>query len=300
MTTALIYALSLVTLGSSWFAIKLQVGIVPVEVSIVYRFVIAAVCVAAVMLATGHSFRLTARQHRMMLLQGLTMFCLNQVLIYWATEDLTSGLVAVAFSSIAIMNIIVGRLLFGAPVRPLVAVGALCGTLGLVLVFWPEVSAFDLDRGGTRGLIFALSGTAVAAFASSVAARNQRAGIPVQQGILYGMTYGAVMTTAIAMVQGRSFAILIDWVYLLSLLYSGVVTTAIGFWCYLWLIGRIGPDRTAYSAVIYPIIALAISTAFEDYRWTLLAAAGVALALLGNVLVLLPARLLHRMTGGRD
>jgi len=38
--------------------------------------------------------------------------------------------------------------------------------------------------------------------------------------------------------------------------------------------------------VLFPLVALAISTGVEGYRWTVFAVAGAALALLGNVLVL--------------
>ena len=61
----------------------------------------------------------------------------------------------------------------------------------------------------------------------------------------------------------------------------------IGFGCFLTLVQRIGADKAAYSSVLFPIVALAISTWLEGYRWTPLAALGVALVLLGNVLVLI-------------
>ena len=60
---------------------------------------------------------------------------------------------------------------------------------------------------------------------------------------------------------------------------------------YLTLIQRIGADRAAYTTVLFPIVALGLSTWLEDYRWTPLAAAGVALVLLGNVIVLMRRKL---------
>ncbi len=66
--------------------------------------------------------------------------------------------------------------------------------------------------------------------------------------------------------------------------------TTVAFGCYLTLLGRIGPARAAYATVLFPIIALMLSTAFEGYRWTVEAFAGVALVLSGNLLVLLPRR----------
>ena len=62
--------------------------------------------------------------------------------------------------------------------------------------------------------------------------------------------------------------------------------TVIGFWSYLTLVGRIGPERAAYATVLFPIIALALSTWFEDFEWTALAAGGVVLVLIGNAAIL--------------
>jgi len=38
--------------------------------------------------------------------------------------------------------------------------------------------------------------------------------------------------------------------------------------------------------VLYPVVALAISTFFEGYRWTAIAAVGILLTLCGNWLIL--------------
>ena len=53
------------------------------------------------------------------------------------------------------------------------------------------------------------------------------------------------------------------------------------FSLYFPVVRKIGPGKAAYSSVIVPIIAMALSTAFEGYRWTPLAIAGALLALGG-------------------
>ena len=117
-------------------------------------------------------------------------------------------------------------------------------------------------------------------------ARNQKAGIPVVQGNAFGMAYGALFTFAVALVRGVPFAFDGSPAYLLSLFYLALFATVFGFGCYLTLLGRIGADRAAYASVVFPVVALGLSTVFEDFRWTAPAFAGVALILLGNVVVL--------------
>src|SRR3546814_5923997 len=63
--------------------------------------------------------------------QGLTLFSLNYLLFYVATGYVTSGLVAVAFSTITIMNIGNGALLFRTPIDRRVVFAALAGIVGL-------------------------------------------------------------------------------------------------------------------------------------------------------------------------
>ena len=54
----------------------------------------------------------------------------------------------------------------------------------------------------------------------------------------------------------------------------------------LALIGRIGPARASYVGVMVPVVALTISTVFENLPWHPLIVAGMAVSVAGNVLVL--------------
>jgi len=69
----------------------------------------------------------------------------------------------------------------------------------------------------------------------------------------------------------------------------------LGFGSFLTLLGRIGPERAAYCMVLFPIVALTLSTVFENYRWTAEAVAGVSLVLAGNLLVIVPKGKLQRV-----
>ena len=53
---------------------------------------------------------------------------------------------------------------------------------------------------------------------------------------------------------------------------------------------RLGAPLAAFSTVLYPVIALTVSTFFEGYHWTSAAAVGLLLIALGNMLVFAPAR----------
>ncbi|MCG8510402.1 MAG: DMT family transporter [Rhodospirillales bacterium] len=286
MTNILLYAGTVLLWGTSWLAIKYQLGIVAPEVSVLYRFVLAAAIMMAFCLVTRRSMRFTPRQHLFMALQGGCLFSTNYVFVYLATQYLTSGLVAVAFCTVTIMTIVFGALFFGFPIRPRVALGSVVGLGGIALVFWPEFGDFDLSRGGPLGLLLAVTGTASAAMGMLLSARNQRSGMPVMQNNAFSMVYGMTLLTLYCSLKGLPFNFDFSPAYVGSLLYLGLFSTVIAFWCYLTLVGRIGPDKAAYASVMFPIVALALSTLVEGFVWTAPAAAGVVLVLAGNVLIL--------------
>ena len=179
MTNFLLYALTVAIWGTSWLAIKYQLGAVAPEASVVYRFAIAAALMLLYCAVARRRMRFSPAEHAFMALQGLFLFCANYVLIYLGTQYLTSGLVAVLFSTIVVMNIFLGALFFGFPVRGRVVLGAVVGLPGIGLVFWPEIAAFDLTRQGTLGLMLCLAGALSASFGMLMSWRNQNKKLPV-------------------------------------------------------------------------------------------------------------------------
>jgi drug/metabolite transporter (DMT)-like permease len=286
MSNGLLYIATVAIWGSSWIAITYQLGTVAPEASIVYRFLLASAILMGWCVLRKLRLSFSLKEHLFMALQGVLLFSINYILFYFATMYLTSGLVAVAFSTIVIMNIIFGALLLGVPIRPRVALAALFGLGGLVLVFWADIATFNIGSGGLTGLGLSLIATASASLGNVASARNQRAGIPVIQGNVFGMVYGALFTLMVALVRGVPFTFDFRPSYLISLFYLALFATVFGFGSYLTLLGRIGPDRAAYVSVVFPIVSLGLSTLFEGYHWTGSAFAGVALILVGNLIVL--------------
>ncbi len=72
----------------------------------------------------------------------------------------------------------------------------------------------------------------------------------------------------IAALRGHAFMIEPTARYVGSLLYLALIGSVLAFACYLTLLGRIGADRAAYATVMFPVVALAVSTIVEGYRWT--------------------------------
>jgi len=285
-----LYGVTVIVWGSSWLAVKHQVGVVAPEASLVYRFALAALVMMVLCVLRRERMRFELADHARMATIGLLLFCANFFFIYSGMETLTSGLASVAFSTVVGMNILIGAALFGEPIRPRVAAGAALGMAGIAVVFWPEVRAFDVESGTLRGLGLVLLGTASASLGMLSSARAQRRGLPVFQANAYGMVYGTLFLLALCLARGTPFDFDPRPAYVISLAYVTVFASVIGFWSYLTLVGRIGADRAAYASVLFPVVALALSTAFEGFVWSIHHVIGVAVVLAGNVLVLTRGR----------
>jgi len=286
MTNIVLYAATVLIWGSSWLAIKYQLGVVAPEVSLFYRFTIAAAVMLAICALRRRPMRFTPGDHAMMAVQGLFLFSANYLLIYLGTQYLTSGLVAVAFSTVVVMNIFGGALLLKVPIRPRMVLGAVLGLGGVSLVFWPELETFDPARGGGLGLLLVLAGTLSASLGMLTSAGNQKRRLPVIETNAFGMAYGALFLWLFTLIGGSEYNFDPSFIYVGSLVFLAVPASVIAFWTYLTLLGRIGADRAGYATVLFPIIALGLSTLFEGFAWTTPAIGGVVLVLLGNVLAL--------------
>jgi drug/metabolite transporter (DMT)-like permease len=286
LTNLQLFAACVAIWGSTWIAITFQLGSVAPEASVFYRFLLASLLLFGWCLARGLPLRFARRQHLWMAVQGAFMFSVSYVAVYYAEQNVVSGLVAVGFSASPLLNMVGMRLIFGSPMTARVAVGALLGIAGITLVFWPEFSHLRADGRVALGAAFTVAAVVLSALGNMAAHRNHDAGLPIWQSMAWGMLYGALVTLAIALALGRPLAFEATPAYVLSLVYLAVFGSVLAFGGFLTLLGRVGPARAGYIGVMVPIVALAISSVFEGYRWELLALAGVAVSVAGNVIIL--------------
>jgi drug/metabolite transporter (DMT)-like permease len=109
---------------------------------------------------------------------------------------------------------------------------------------------------------------------------------PIASMLAWGMVYGILVDAALAYALHGPPVIETRIGYWLGLLYLGLIASAAAFTLYFRVIRELGPGKAAYSSLIIPVIAMAISTVAEDYHWSLLAAAGGVLALVGMLVAL--------------
>jgi drug/metabolite transporter (DMT)-like permease len=281
-----LYSVAVLIWGSTWLVIKFQLGVVSPVVSVVWRFALAGVMLLAYSAIRRRPLLFRARDHLWIALQGILMFGLNYVGVYLAEQVLTSGLVAVIFSLVVSMNAVGMRVFFAKPIRATTIVAAIIGVAGVALVFWPEMRDLSSSPADLRGLGVALAATVIASLGNMVAMRIHRRQLPVMQVNAWAMLYAAMLVALIALASGQRFSFDLSWPYVASLLYLSLFGSALAFGAYVTLMRRIGADRASYTAVAIPVVALLLSSLFEQLRWQLATLAGVALCVAGNVLML--------------
>lgn len=286
MSTLNLYLLCVLIWGSTWIAIKYQLGIVAPEVSVFYRFLLASLLLFAFCWWRKLPLRFTPRQHFLTAMQGILMFSVSYILVYHAELHVVSGLVAVGYSASPLLNMLAVRIFFGTPMSMRVTLGALLGIAGIVVIFLPEFKSMQGDGSVALGATFTALAVVISAVASSLVTRNSHNGLPVWQTMAWGMFYGTVSLLAMVLLTGKPFHFPISVQYMGSLLYLAVLGSVVAFAAYYTLLGRIGAGRAGYIGVMVPIIALVISAMFEGFRWQLATWLGICLSCVGNFIVL--------------
>lgn len=282
---AILYLLVVVIWGTTWIAIVMQQGVVPVTVSIFWRFLLSAVAMMVVLRLLGRLRKISLRDHFFCLLQGCCVFGFNFVCFYHAAAWISSGLESVIFSMAVLFNAVNSMIFFRQRPHPHLLPAALAGIVGIVALFWHDVTAASLTPSLLAGIGLSALGTLGFSLGNMISTRHQRHGLEILSTNSYAMLYGALVMGAISRVKGENFMPEISLRYLGSLVYLAIFGSVIAFAAYFTLAGRIGAGQAAYSTLLFPLIALTLSTLFEGYVWHANAVIGLVFILAGNLVM---------------
>lgn len=285
-----LFAVCVLVWGTTWYAITWQIADLAPEVGVALRFALAGATLLAFAAWRGERLHFGAREHARFALQGAFMYGVSYVCVYHAEQHVVSGLVAVGYSASPLIVSLGARAAFGAPLSGRFLAGGLVGLLGVALIFWPEIARAPAGAGTALGALFTVGAVLLSAVGSLSASRNRHHGLPFWPALGFGMLWGALASTLLALALGRGFALPGNAAWWLSLLYLALAGSVLTFACYLTLQDRLGPGPAGTIGVMTPLLALLVSLLFEGYRPEPLTFAGAALALAGNVAMLRPAK----------
>ncbi len=283
-----LYFMVIVIWGSTWLSIKYQVNEVAVVHAVFYRFALAAVLTQVALLVFRRYKPYSLTLHGWFALLGFCLFCANYYLFYIVTEmGVTTGLVAVIFSLLTVMNVINARLFFGEQADWLRIAGITLGFIGICTVFQRDIAALFMGQGANFALGIGVVATYLASLGNMVSKRLQQHKVDVLNANGWGMSYGAMVLGLVTLLSPEPFTFSTSPTFIGNLLYLSIFGSILAFWFYLTLLGRIGADRAAYSTLLFPVVALWLSWVFEDFVWTQSTILGFGLIFVGNLIILL-------------
>ncbi|WP_241609135.1 DMT family transporter [Rosenbergiella australiborealis] len=284
----LLYLIVVLIWGTTWIAIALQQGEVPIFVSIFWRFALAGGILFLVNYWRKNRARLTWRDHGFCLLQGMCAFSLNFFCFYLAASHITTGIESVIFSMAILFNAL--NQAFFYRIKPVNRFwpAAILGIIGITVLFADQWGSHQVSTALWEGIGLSLLGTYGFSLGNMLSMRHQRHGLDILSTNSWAMCYGAAIAGLLAGLLGYRFTLPVEPLYLGALFYLAIFGSVIGFGAYYLLVGRIGAGQAAYTTLLFPLVALTISTYFEGYQWHLHAVIGLGIILLGNLMMFFP------------
>ncbi len=285
------FALVTIIWGSTWLVIKDQLGPVPAQWSIAYRFLIAAVAMGLYALSRGASFKVGRNGHLLAIAFAIPQFTLNFNFVYAAEAHVTSGLVAVVFALLLVPNSLFAWAFLGQKPSARFAVGSLIAVAGVALLFIQEMRSNPGNANEVLiGIALTIGGILCASISNVLQGTGPLRARPIPSMLAIGMAYASLANIAVAYAVSGPPVLEYRLGYFLGVAYLGLFGSAAAFAMYFAVIRAIGPGKAAYSSLLVPVLAMALSTIFEGYHWSMLAVAGGVLALVGLLVALRSAR----------
>ena len=286
MNNFILFGITLFCWSPTWYVIKFQLGYVDPLVSVFYRFLAASIIIFIYLIIKNKKLRFSLNHHIWFLFFGICLYSLNYVFFYLSNTYLISAFPAIVFSTVVIMNILGEAFYFKKKPSLNTLIGATIGMIGIIIIFNDEIFNFNLNNGTHIGLILALLGTFCASTGNMIHQRNLNNNFPLIETIAYAMLYGSLVTLLITQIKGTELLFEYSFSYIASLAYLSIVGSIFAFIFYLSLLEKVGAGRAGYVGVVMPVLALLISTIFENLEWQIDLVIGLPILLLGAVLVI--------------
>ena len=286
MNNLTLFGITLFCWSPTWYIIKFQLGYVDPLVSVFYRFFAAAIIIFIYLLIKKKNLKFSLNHHVWFLLFGIFLYSLNYVFFYLSNTYLISAFPAIVFSTVVIMNILGETFYFKKKPSFKTLIGATIGMLGIIIIFNNEIFNFSLSNGTHIGLFLAFLGTFCASTGNMIYQRNLNNNFPLIETIAYAMLYGSLLTLLITQIKNTQLLFEYTFSYIASLVYLSIVGSIFAFIFYLKLLERVGAGRAGYVGVVMPVLALLISTLFENLEWQTDLIVGLPILIIGAVLVI--------------
>lgn len=267
--------------GSTWAAIRIVVMHMPPLLSVSIRFLLASLILLPVMLVRRPRMP-KGREWGVISVLGLVMIVLPFSLVAWAEQRISSGTVAILFATSPLFTAWMEPRLGHRSQRksvPRMTQFALWGGLGGVSLVLSQTVSLTASQiiGVAAVLTVVILGSATATVAKSELKSMPLLTVTTVQFIFAG---GILWLTS-HIVERRHPTM---WTpsTVLATAFLGVVSSALGFLLFYWLLAELRPYQLASKQLLMPVIAIAegVLLLHEPLSWTTVVGTMVALGCL--------------------
>jgi drug/metabolite transporter (DMT)-like permease len=280
--------------GSFPVAAKIGVEHTPPLLLSGVRFSLAFCIMASIVLIQRKKLSITWRQHLQVCIISLLMVGIPGSIFFAATPYAPVGVLTVMWSTTPIFTSIF-TVRDAGEVHGWKLVSSLSiGLLGILIVLLGHIPFLPGSNSGTQ--LFASSGSTLTAelavLGSAIIyglgmrmAKHSSPDIPVMVLTTWQLFYSGVFLLAMSLLFERSYSFDPTVTTFGALLYLAIFCSCISFFLTFWLIRHIGAIRTAYGDFIIPGVTLVLSFFLLGESLTPAKIIGLALVILGVVLV---------------
>jgi len=255
------------------------------ECSVGLRFILAAIALEFYRLAfCREKTKLSLRDWQFIVLQGTFLYSINFWLCYYSNHYMLSGLIAVTVSTMIIPNLLFGKLFLGVPFRLQTIAGALIGILGVCVLFGQEILPLNDNLTLVKGFSLAFLSTFFSVIGTQASGFLSKRGVPIIVSVSRGLFVGGLLSILVSVLKDGIPTLPHTAEFWGSLLYLSIISSALSYMLYGYLIKQYGPGVASYLWIASPVISLTLSALFEGYEWTVISSLGVVFILIGGVL----------------
>jgi drug/metabolite transporter (DMT)-like permease len=267
--------------GSSFLWIKIALREIGPATLVAERMTLGAVGMVAYLLVSGVRLPRTTRELAPLAVLGLINAGLPIFLISWGEVHVDSGTAAVLNSLVPLFSLIIaGVWLRTEPVTALRVTGLILGFGGAAILASRELS---LRGGDPLGIIGALAVVLAAGSYALGASYAKHRITTTHRYVVAGGTlvFAAVYLWVLALVSEWPIRVPSQLDGIVAVLWLGILGSFIAYLCYFFLIEHLGATLASMVTYLFPVVGVALGTAFLGEAFDIRMAVGTALVLVG-------------------
>ena len=258
--------------------VKVTLEEVPPLTLVAGRLAGGALFLVAALLVTGRSLVQSRQAWAMFAVLGVVTNVFPFTMLAWGQQHIDSSLAAILVATMPLSTVIFAHYLIAERLTIDRALGVLVGFAGVFVLIGGDLR--DLAQSSTLGQLAVIGGVLGYGLGTVLARRYLQDADPV---VVAGgqLLVGAAIMAPVALVVDRPFDLAVSAKVGLAWVTLGVVSSAIAYLLFYWLLRRITATQASMVSYLIPITALILGALVLDERLAATSFAGLALIIAG-------------------